>query len=304
MKKNKTDIKVLNYLRPFFIFKRIAYIVYCISVDCFSHFFLKGKKLLKIISYNSKYLMEKLKYKRILLKLSGESLMGDKGYGIDPQVLDFFAAEVKKVHDAGVQIGIVIGGGNIYRGLNAGDQGIDRVTGDQMGMLATMINSLALQNAIEKKGVFTRLMSAINMEAIAEPYIRRRAQRHLEKGRVIIFGAGTGHPYFSTDTAASLRAVEIQADVIIKGTRVDGVYDSDPEKNPDAFKFQNITYIDILKKNLRVMDLTAVSLCRENNLPMVVFNMNVPDNLLRLVRGENVGTYIFDKETAETVDPD
>jgi uridylate kinase len=248
--------------------------------------------------------MEKLKFKRILLKLSGESLMGDKGYGIDPQVLNFFSTEVKKVHDAGVQIGIVIGGGNIYRGLNAGDQGIDRVTGDQMGMLATMINSLALQNAIEKKGVFTRLMSAINMEKIAEPYIRRRAQRHLEKGRVVIFGAGTGHPYFSTDTAASLRAVEIQADVIIKGTRVDGVYDSDPEKNPDAFKFQNITYIDILKKNLRVMDLTAVSLCRENNLPMVVFNMNVPDNLLRLVRGENVGTYIFDKEAAETVEPD
>ncbi|MEJ2618597.1 MAG: UMP kinase, partial [Ignavibacteriaceae bacterium] len=199
----------------------------------------------------------------VLLKLSGESLMGQKGFGIDHNVLDFFSTEVKKVHDIGVQLGIVIGGGNIYRGLSADDQGIDRVTGDQMGMLATVINSLALQNAIEHKGIFTRLMSAIKMEEIAEPYIRRRAQRHLEKGRVVIFGAGTGHPYFSTDTAASLRAVEIGADVIIKGTRVDGVYDSDPESNPDAYKFNNITYMDILKKNLRVMDLTAISLCQE-----------------------------------------
>jgi uridylate kinase len=233
-----------------------------------------------------------LKFKRVLLKLSGESLMGRKGYGIDPEVLDFFSNEVKQVHDAGVEMGIVIGGGNIYRGLNAEDQGIDRVTGDQMGMLATVINSLALQNAIEKKGLDSRLMSAIHMEQIAEPYIRRRAIRHLEKGRVIIFGAGTGSPYFSTDTAASLRAVEIEADVIIKGTRVDGVFDSDPEKNPDAFKFENISYIDILKKNLRVMDLTAVSLSRENNLPMVVFNMDIPGNLLKLVSGENVGTLI------------
>src|SRR5690606_28213517 len=197
-----------------------------------------------------------MKYKRVLLKLSGESLMGKKGFGIDPDVLDFFSSEVKKVHDLGVQLGIVIGGGNIYRGLNAGDQGIDRVTGDQMGMMATMINSLALQNAIEHKGIFTRLMSAIHMEEIAEPYIRRRAIRHLEKGRVVIFGAGTGHPYFSTDTAAALRAVEIEADVIVKGTRVDGVFDSDPEKNREAFKFEQITYLDILKNNLRVMDLT------------------------------------------------
>jgi uridylate kinase len=240
--------------------------------------------------------MNKLKYKRILLKLSGESLMGNKGFGIDNKVLEFFADEIKKVHDIGVQFGLVIGGGNIYRGLSAGDQGIDRVTGDQMGMLATVINSLALQNAIEKRGIYSRLMSSIKMEEIAEPYIRRRALRHLEKGRVVIFGAGTGHPYFSTDTAASLRAVEINADVIIKGTRVDGVYDSDPEKNPNAFKFDNITYMDILKKNLRVMDMTAVSLCRENNLPMIVFNMDVQDNLLRLVKGENVGTVIYDKE--------
>jgi len=238
--------------------------------------------------------MSKLKYKRVMLKLSGESLMGKKGFGIDHNVLDFFATEIQKVHEIGVQLGIVIGGGNIYRGLSASDQGIDRVTGDQMGMLATMINSLALQNAIEHKGIYSRLMSAIHMEEIAEPYIRRRAIRHLEKGRVVILGAGTGHPYFSTDTAASLRAVEIEADVIVKGTRVDGVFDSDPEKNPDAFKFENITYLDVIKKNLRVMDLTAVSLCRENNLPMVVFNMDVPDNLLKLVTGVNVGTVVTD----------
>ncbi len=220
--------------------------------------------------------------------------MGKKGFGIDHNVLNFFATEVKKVHDVGVQVGIVIGGGNIYRGLSANDQGIDRVTGDQMGMLATVINSLALQNAVEHTGVYSRLMSAIHMEEIAEPYIRRRAIRHLEKGRVVIFGAGTGHPYFSTDTAASLRAVEIEAEVIIKGTRVDGVFDSDPEKNPDAKKFENITYLEVMRKNLRVMDLTAVSLCQENNLPMVVFNMNEPDNLLKLVEGQKVGTIIKD----------
>jgi uridylate kinase len=240
--------------------------------------------------------MAKLKYKRILLKLSGESLMGNKGFGIDHNVLDFFANEVKKVHEVGVQLGIVIGGGNIYRGLSAGDQGIDRVTGDHMGMLATVINALALQNAIENKGIHTRLLSALHMEQIAEPYIRRRALRHLEKGRVIILGAGTGHPYFSTDTAASLRAVEIQADAIIKGTRVDGIYDSDPEKNSKAFKFDKISYLDILTKNLRVMDLTAVSLCQENNLPLVVFNMNGLDNLLKLVTGENIGTVVHNGE--------
>jgi uridylate kinase len=239
--------------------------------------------------------MTKLKYKRLLLKLSGESLLGDKGFGIDNNVLEFFAEEIKEVHDAGVGLGIVIGGGNIYRGLSASDQGIDRVTGDQMGMLATLINSLALQNAIEKKGVYTRLMSSIKMDEIAEPYIRRRALRHLEKGRVVIFGGGTGHPYFSTDTAASLRAVEIQADAIVKGTRVEGVYDSDPEKNPAAFKFNKISYLDVLKKNLKIMDLTAVSLCQENNLPMIVFNIGIQGNLLKLVKGESVGTLIHDE---------
>lgn len=238
----------------------------------------------------------KLKYKRILLKLSGESLMGKKGHGIDPEVLNFFSREVKKIRELNVEVGIVIGGGNIYRGLNASDQGIDRVTGDQMGMLATLINSLALQNALENHGMFTRLMSAIKMEEIAEPYIRRRAIRHLEKGRIVIFGAGTGHPYFSTDTAASLRAVEIEADAIIKGTRVDGVFDSDPEKNPEATQFETISYIDVLKKNLRVMDLTAISLCQENNLPIIVFNMDKEDNLLKLVLGENVGTKVSRSE--------
>jgi uridylate kinase len=240
---------------------------------------------------------DKLKYKRILLKLSGESLAGENEFGIDPKILDFFSDEIKKVHDLGVQVGIVIGGGNIYRGLNAGGQGIDRVTGDQMGMLATMINSLALQNACENKGMYTRLMTAINMSAIAEPYIRRRAILHLEKGRVVIFGAGTGHPYFSTDTAASLRAVEIEANAILKGTRVDGVFDSDPEKNPNAFRFEEITYFDILQKNLRVMDMTAISLCKENNLPIIIFNMDKPDNLLKVVTGENVGTSVNNFES-------
>ncbi len=240
----------------------------------------------------------KLKYNRILLKLSGESLMGTQGFGIDNNVLDYLADEIQRAYDAGVELGIVIGGGNIYRGLSAASQGIDRATGDQMGMLATMINSLALQNAIEKKGIFTRLMSAIKMEEIAEPYIRRRAIRHLEKKRVVIFGAGTGHPYFSTDTAASLRAVEINADVIVKGTRVEGVFDSDPEKNSNAFKFDNISYLDVLKRNLRIMDLTAVSLCQENNLPMIVFNMGVPGNLLRLAKGEEIGTLITKESKA------
>ena len=235
---------------------------------------------------------QKLKYKRILLKLSGESLIGSKGQGIDPKILLFFAKEVKKIHSLGVQLGIVIGGGNIYRGLNAGEQGIDRVTGDQMGMLATVINALALQNAFENAGMFTRLMTSISMNEIAEPYIRRRAIRHLEKDRIVIFGAGTGHPYFSTDTAASLRAVEIQADVILKGTRVDGVFDSDPEKNPDASMFKEIDYLDVLKKNLRVMDLTAISLCQENQLPIIVFNMNKEDNLLKIAIGEPLGTQV------------
>ena len=235
---------------------------------------------------------QKLKYKRILLKLSGESLLGKKGHGIDPAMLNFFAKEIKRIHDLGVQVGIVIGGGNIYRGLNAGEQGIDRVTGDQMGMLATVINALALQNAFEHHGMFTRLMTSINMEEIAEPYIRRRAIRHLEKGRIVIFGAGTGHPYFSTDTAASLRAIEIEAEVILKGTRVDGVFDSDPEKNPNASIFKKITYLDVLKKNLRVMDMTAISLCQENELPIIIFNMNKANNLLKVITGKKVGSAV------------
>jgi uridylate kinase len=235
---------------------------------------------------------ENIKYKRILLKLSGESLMGSLGYGIDPQILLFFADEVKKIQQLGVQVGVVIGGGNIYRGLNAGKQGIDRVTGDQMGMLATVINALALQNAFEEAGMYTRLMTAIKMDEMAEPYIRRRAIRHMEKGRVVIFGAGTGHPYFSTDTAATLRAVEIEAEVILKGTRVDGVYDSDPEKNPGAKMFKEISYLDVMNKNLRVMDMTAISLCQENKLPIIVFNMNKEGNLLKIATGENLGTEV------------
>lgn len=233
-----------------------------------------------------------LTYKRILLKLSGEALMGPQEYGIDPDTLRFFAGEIESVVELGVEVGIVIGGGNIYRGIAAAAQGIHKASGDQMGMLATMINSLALQNILEQRGVQTRLASAIEMNQIAEPYIRRRCMRHLEKGRVVILGAGTGHPYFTTDTAAALRAVEIEADVIIKGTRVDGVYDSDPEKNPDAFRFQEISYLDVLTRDLRVMDLTAITLCRENNLPIIVFNINTPGNLRRLVLGEEVGTLV------------
>jgi len=233
-----------------------------------------------------------LKYKRILLKLSGESLMGTREYGIEPGMLQHFAEEIIAVVELGVQIGIVIGGGNIYRGVSAAAQGIHKASGDHMGMLATMINSLALQNILEARGIYTRLASAIEMNQIAEPYIRRRVIRHLEKGRVVILGAGTGHPYFTTDTAAALRAVEIEADVILKGTRVEGVYDADPEKTPEAFLFQEISYLDVLKRDLRVMDLTAITLCRENNLPIIVFNMNTPGNLKRLVLGEEVGTLV------------
>lgn len=218
--------------------------------------------------------------------------MGEKGYGIDPDVIDKFSSEVRSVHSLGVEVGIVIGGGNIYRGIAAAADGIDKVVGDQMGMLATLINSLALQNILEKKGIYTRLMSAIAMEQIAEPFIRRRAIRHLEKGRVVIFGAGTGNPYFTTDTAAALRAVEIRADVIIKGTRVDGVYDSDPEKNPAAVKFSEISYMDVLKKDLKVMDLTAITLCKENKLPIVVFNLTIPGNLEKVVTGEAIGSTV------------
>lgn len=232
------------------------------------------------------------KYKRILLKLSGESLMGEKSYGIDPNMLNFFAEEIKSIHAKGVQVGIVIGGGNIFRGLNAHTNGIERATGDYMGMLATTINALALQSAIENVGVYSRLMSALKMDAVAEPFIRRRAIRHLEKGRVVIFSSGTGLPFFSTDTAATLRGVEIGAEVVIKGTRVDGIYDSDPEKNPAAEMFSNISYHEVINKNLRVMDLTAIAMSSENSLPIIVFNMNKPGNLLALIMGENVGTIV------------
>jgi uridylate kinase len=243
--------------------------------------------------------MAGLAYKRILLKLSGESLLGNREHGIDSAVVDAYAEEIKEVKELGVQIGIVIGGGNIYRGTSESDNAIDKVTGDQMGMLATVINSLALQSVLEAKGVYTRLLSAIRMEEIAEPFIRRRAIRHLEKGRVVIFGAGTGSPYFTTDTAAVLRAVEIEADVILKGTRVEGIYDTDPEKNPNAFQFQEISYFDVLEKDLKIMDLTAVTLCKENNLPIIVFNMNKKGNLKRLVQGDRIGTKVLDLKLKE-----
>ncbi len=241
---------------------------------------------------------KKARYQRVLLKVSGEALMGDREFGIDPKVLKRYAIEIAEVLKLGAQLGIVIGGGNIYRGVENSSDGVDKVTGDQMGMLATMINGLALQSALEHHGVFTRLLSPIKMEEIAEPFIRRRAIRHLEKGRVVIFGAGTGNPYFTTDTAAALRAVEISADVIVKGTRVDGVYDSDPEKNPDAFRFQEISYQDVLEKDLRVMDLTAITLCKENRMPIVVFNMNKPGNLKRLISGEAIGTVVSSLQNA------
>ncbi|MDH7514250.1 MAG: UMP kinase [Bacteroidota bacterium] len=233
-----------------------------------------------------------LKYRRILLKLSGESLMGDRPYGIDPGVLSSYADEIISVTQLGVQIGVVLGGGNIFRGVAAAAQGFQKASGDQMGMLATVINSLALQNVLEAKGIPTRLTTAIDMRQIAEPYIRRRVIRHLEKGRVVILGAGTGNPNFTTDTAAALRAIEIEADVVVKGTRVDGVYDADPETHPEAVRFSTIGYFDVLNKNLRVMDMTAVTLCSEHNVPIIVFNINVPGNLRRIVLGEEIGTLV------------
>jgi uridylate kinase len=233
-----------------------------------------------------------LQYKRILLKLSGEALAGEDGYGISARVLDRYADEIREALDLGAEIALVIGGGNIFRGVSSAAAAMDRVQADYMGMLATVINALALQDALERKGIYTRLLTAIKMEQIAEPFIRRRAVRHLEKGRVVIFGAGTGNPYFTTDTAASLRAIEIEADVIIKGTRVNGVYDSDPEKNPDAEFFPRISYIDVMRKNLKVMDMTAITLCRENVLPIVVMNMNVKGNFTRLLNGEAIGTLV------------
>ena len=232
------------------------------------------------------------RFKRILLKLSGEILAGPKGYGIDEDVLHTLAAEIADVRRAGVEVGVVLGGGNIFRGLAAASRGMDRVAADYMGMLATVINSLALQHALEKQQLFTRVLSAIDMQKVAEPFIRRRAVRHLEKGRVVIFGAGTGNPYFTTDTAAALRAIEVGADVILKGTRVDGVYDRDPEKHKDANRYRTITYLDVLNQGLKVMDSTAVSLCMDNKLPIVVFDIGTPGNLMRVVQGEAVGTLV------------
>src|SRR5438128_6136636 len=225
-------------------------------------------------------------YKRILLKLSGESLMGDKSFGLDPAMISYYAKEIKTIAEQQVEVAIVIGGGNIYRGMNEAETGIERAQGDYMGMLATVINGMAVQSSLERVGVYTRLQSAIKMEQIAEPYIRRRAIRHVEKGRVVIFGAGTGNPYFTTDTAGVLRAIEIKADVILKGTRVDGIYTEDPEKDPSATKFNVITFQECISKNLRVMDMTAFTLCMENKLPIIVFNMNRPGNLRRVACGE------------------
>ncbi len=236
--------------------------------------------------------MSELRFKRILLKLSGESLMGSQSYGIDPAVLKQFAQEVQAVYSMGVQIGLVIGGGNIFRGVQAVENGIDKVSGDHMGMLATLINAIGLQNALEAQGVPTRLQSAIQVAQIAEPFIRRRALRHLEKGRVVLFGAGTGTPYFTTDTAAALRAIEIEAECVIKGTRVDGIYDADPEKNPQAKRFTQLTYAEVIDRKLGVMDMTAITLCQENRLPILVFDMNTPGNLRRLIVGEDVATMV------------
>ena len=233
-----------------------------------------------------------MKYKRILLKLSGEALMGENKYGIDPSRLQQYADEIKKVKDLGVEIAIVIGGGNIFRGVQAEKSGIDRVQGDYMGMLATLINAMALQSALEQNGMYTRLMSGIKIESVCEPFIRRRAIRHLEKGRIVIFGAGIGNPYFTTDSTAALRAIEIESDVVLKGTRVDGVYTADPEKDSSATKYQNITFTEVYEKNLSVMDMTAFTLCQENNLPIIVFDMNKSGNLSKLVQGEEIGTLI------------
>lgn len=233
-----------------------------------------------------------MQYKRILLKLSGEALMGDRQYGIDPKRLDDYAKEIKSIIDEGVEVAIVIGGGNIFRGIAGASKGMDRVQGDHMGMLATVINGLALQSSCEDNGMQTRLQSAIKINEVAEPFIRRKAIRHLEKGRVVIFGGGTGNPYFTTDSAAVLRAIEMEADVILKGTRVDGIYTSDPEQNTDATKFDFISFEEVLKKGLKVMDTTAFTLSQENELPIIVFDMNKPGNLLRIISGENIGTKV------------
>ncbi len=233
-----------------------------------------------------------MKYKRILLKLSGEALMGNQKYGIDPEILAKYTQEIIPIVEKGVQLAIVVGGGNIYRGMQAESMGIDRVQGDYMGMLATVINSMALQSALEKGGLYTRLMSGINLEQVCEPFIRRRAVRHLEKGRVVIFGAGTGNPYFTTDSAASLRAIEINAEAVLKGTRVDGIYSADPEKDPTATKFSTLSFKEVYERKLNVMDMTAFTLCKENNLPIIVFDMNKPGNLLKIIEGQEIGTLV------------
>ena len=233
-----------------------------------------------------------MKYKRILLKLSGESLMGDKQYGIDNERVKQYAEDIKAVHDKGLELAIVIGGGNIFRGLSAEKSGMDRAQADYMGMLATVINSMALQDALEKVGIKTRLLTAIKMEQICEPFIRRRAVRHLEKGRVVIFGAGTGNPYFTTDSAAALRAIEIKADVVLKGTRVDGIYTADPEKDPSATKYEEISFREVYDKGLNVMDMTAFTLCEENQVPIIVFDMNKHGNFMKIANGESIGTLV------------
>jgi len=233
-----------------------------------------------------------MKYKRILLKLSGEALMGENQYGIDASRIEQYAREIKLIKEEGVEIAIVIGGGNIYRGVDAERTGIDRVQGDYMGMLATVINAMALQSILEKNGMYTRLMSGIKMEQVCEPFIKRKAVRHLEKGRIVIFGAGIGNPYFTTDSTASLRAIEMQAEVVLKGTRVDGVYTSDPEKNADAIKYNTLSFQEAYEKGLKIMDMTAFTLCQENDLPIIVFDMNKSGNLLAIVKGEEVGTLI------------
>ena len=233
-----------------------------------------------------------MKYKRILLKLSGEALMGNKQFGIDNERLAQYALQIKEISEMGVQVAVVIGGGNIFRGIQAEEGGMDRVHGDYMGMLATVINSMALQSALEKAGVETRLQSAIKMEQICEPFIRRKAVRHLEKNRVVIFGAGTGNPYFTTDTAATLRAIEIEADIVLKGTRVDGIYTADPEKDKTATKYENITFSEVYEKGLEVMDMTAFTLCNENKLPIIIFDMNKVGNLKKIIQGSRVGTLV------------
>lgn len=233
-----------------------------------------------------------MKYKRILLKLSGEALMGNQQYGIEAERLNQYSEDIKKAKELGVEIAIVIGGGNIYRGVEAEKSGIDRVQGDYMGMLATVINGMALQGSLEKAGMYTRLMSGLKMDQVCEPFIKRRAVRHLEKGRIVIFGAGIGNPYFTTDSTASLRAIEMHCDVVLKGTRVDGVYSADPEKDPDAVRYKQVSYKEVYEKGLNIMDMTAFTLCQENNLPIIVFDMNKPGNLLKVTQGEEAGTLI------------